>query len=39
MGVLVALLRVLEEMREMKLWMAKSLVVVMRATKSLFLLC
>lgn len=39
MQVLISLLRVLEEMREMKFWLAKSLLIVVRATKRIFLVC
>lgn len=39
MQTLIALLRVLESMKEMKFWLAKPLLVVMRATKKIFLSC
>jgi hypothetical protein len=39
MQTLIQLLRVLEEMHEMKLWLVIPLLVVVRATKKIFLLC
>ncbi len=39
MQALIGVLRVLEEMREVKFWVLKGLLVVLRATKRIFLTC
>ena len=39
MQTLVSILRILEELKEVKMWLIKPLLVVVRATKKIFLIC